>query len=359
VAAGLAAVGALCFALVRIALIDVPPADQPSASNVFVTLYEPPPGHLEAAINISDGQAWAALGADPTASHPERFKDGPAELVYRAQRPLYGWLIWGLSLGQRGGVAPALLALTCVSIGALAAGAVVLADRLGRNPTFAPFAVLMPGAMLSVVIVCPEALSVALALFGVAAWLGSRRARPLAVLLLTLAVLGRETLVLVPMTLAVHQFLLEPRDDRRSWRDVVDLAPLAVPALVYGAWVVSLRARHGVWPSDAASLERLATPFHGWAQALPRLELARTGSFVLAAVLLIAAFVRAPRSVASWIAAAFALSTIVMGENVLATESYRPLLAMYVFAFIAVLPRAAVLDAAPAGVGEASPSVPQ
>lgn len=355
----LATVGALCFALVRISLIDVPPRDQPSASNVFVTLYEPPSGHLEAAINISDGQAWAALGADPTASHPERFKDGPAELVYRAQRPLYGWLVWLLSLGHVGGVAPALLALTGASIGALAAGAVILADRLGRDPTFAPFVVLMPGAMLSVVILCPEALSVALALFGVAAWFGSRRARPLAVLLLTLAVLGRETLVLVPVTLAVHQFVLEPRAGRRSWRDVVDVAPLALPALVYAGWVVSLHARHGVWPSDAASLERLAAPFHGWAQALPRFEFARTGSFVLAAVLLIAAFVRAPRSVASWIAAAFALSTIVMGENVLATESYRPLLAMYVFAFVAVLPRSSVRETAGVGVGERLPSVPQ
>ena len=35
---------------------------------------------------------------------------------------------------------------------------------------------------------------------------------------------------------------------------------------------------------------------------------------------------------------AFALSTIFYGVEVLATESYRPLLAMYVFALIVVLP---------------------
>ena len=50
------------------------------------------------------------------------------------------------------------------------------------------------------------------------------------------------------------------------------------------------------------------------------------------------AVVRHRDSVLTWIAVAFALSTIFYGVEVLATESYRPLLAMYVFALIVALP---------------------
>jgi len=36
---------------------------------------------------VSDGQAWAALGQDPTFRDAAAFGDGAQEVVYRSQRP--------------------------------------------------------------------------------------------------------------------------------------------------------------------------------------------------------------------------------------------------------------------------------
>lgn len=319
----------MVFGLARISLVAVPPG--PSADNVFTTTYDPPSSHLEAAIDVADGQAYAALAHDPTFSHPEVFKDGPAEFVYRAERPLYGELIWAASFGQPGWVPVAQLLVTALSVSALAVASVLLAAEQGWVRRWAPLVVLLPGCMLSVVILVPEALSAALAVMGVTWWIGKRRRTGLAVAALCLALLGREWLLIVPAVLALHDLVI----GRRRFRSVL---PLAIPPLVLAAWVGSLRVRHGVWPTQASSLERLALPMAGWWRALPHLTAMVAASYVLAAVLIAIGLRRTPRSVVVWIAVASALSTVVLGGNVLSTESYRPLLALYVFALIAVLP---------------------
>jgi hypothetical protein len=329
IAAVLAGVAALAFGMLRIALVAIPPG--PSADNVFTTTYDPPTSHLQAAIDVADGQAYAALAQDPTASHPEVFKDGPAEFVYRSERPLYGWLIWATSFGQPGWVPVAQLVVTALGVSALAAASVFLAAQQGRVRRWAPLVVLLPGCLLSVVILVPEALSAALAVMGVTWWIGDRRRPALALAALSLALLGREWMIIVPAVLALHDLVI----GRRRFRSVL---PLMIPPLMLAAWVGSLRWRHGAWPTQASSLERLAVPLAGWWRALPHLTSMVALSSGLAAVLIAIGLRRTPRSVLVWIAVVFALSTVVLGENVLSTESYRPLLAMFVFALIAVLP---------------------
>ena len=138
-------------------------------------------------------------------------------------------------------------------------------------------------------------------------------------------------MIIVPAVLALHDLVI----GRRRFHSVL---PLAIPPLVLAAWVGSLRVRHGAWPTQASSLERLAPPLAGWWRALPHLTPMVAVSYVLALVLIGVGLRRTPRSVLVWIAVAFAVSTVVLGDNVLSTESYRPLLAMFVFALIAVLP---------------------
>jgi hypothetical protein len=305
----------------------------PPAEHIFVTTYDPPANRLETVITVADGQAWAALAQDPTFSRPEVFTDGPDEFVYRAQRPLFGLLVWAASGGQPGAVPVALLVLTCMGVGALAFASTLLADQLGRIRRYAWVTVLLPGSLLIVVILGPEPFAVALAVLGVHWWLENPRRTVLAVVALGAAVMTRDTLVLVPVAIAAWELVRNRVPVRR-------VLPLAVPPLVYAAWAVVLRIRWGYWPNQSSGLRgRLDLPFRGWIAAASDVELVRTGSFVLAAVLLALALVRHRESVLTWIAVAFALSTIFYGVDILATESYRPLLAMYVFALIAVLPQ--------------------
>lgn len=324
-------VAAFALALARIATIDsVPePADD---DHFFTTTYDPPQDRLQKVITIADGQAWAALAQDPTFSHPEVFKPGTAEFVYRAQRPVFGLLVWGASGGQAGAVPVALLVLTCLGVGALAYAATLLADQQGRVRRYAWLAAVLPGSMLVVVIMGPEPLSVALAVLGVYWWLERPRRLAWAVVALTVAVLMRDTLVLVPLAMAAWELV----HNRSGLRRVL---PLAIPPLGYATWVVVLRIRWGYWSNQSSSGRgRLDLPFRGWIGAIGDVGVIRTGSFVLGAILLAIAIVRHRESVLTWIAALFALSTIFYGVEVLATESHRPLLAMYVFALLVCLP---------------------
>ncbi|MEZ5144152.1 MAG: hypothetical protein R2726_16770 [Acidimicrobiales bacterium] len=332
VSAVVASAIAAVFVVARVAGQEVPPPTDPRPWNVFVDTYWPPDSSLEATANVSDGQAWAAFGDDPTYSHPEHFYGGTVEFVYRAQRPLYGWLVWLGAGGQGGAVAWSLAVLTCLAVGALAAAAVVLADRIGRVRRYAPLVCLMPGVFLSVVLLHPEPLSVALGLAGLTFWLSEPRRVWLAVLAFTLAALGRELLLLFPLGLALQELIVRRERPGR-------LVPLTVPFVAYIAWIASLRVRFGSWPSDRQGLSSYGWPFVGWYQSIGDLDPIRTGSYVLGVVLLVLAVRRDPRSPLTWIALGLALSTVFMGSYVLGTEPYRPLLAMYVLGLLAALPR--------------------
>ena len=327
----LVTIAAFALAFARIATIDSVgrPADN---INIFTRTYDPPVTPLEKVITIADGQAWATFAQDPTFSHPEAFKGGTVEFVYRAQRPVFGLLVWAGSGGQPGAVPAALLVLTCLGVGALAYTATLLADQQGRTRRYAWLAAVMPGSMLVVVITGPEPLSVAFAVLGVYWWLERPRRLVWAVAALTIAVLMRDTLVLVPLAIAAWELV----HNRAGLRRVL---PLAIPPLGYAAWVGLLRIRWGYWSTQSSSGRgRLDLPFRGWIGAIGDVGAIRTGSFVLGAVLLVVAIVQHRDSVLTWIAVLFALSTVFYGVEVLATESYRPLLAMYVFALLVVLP---------------------
>ena len=325
---------AMVFMGLRISSRDVPPPGIERPWNVFSNVYWPPSNQLEAAIIVGDGQAWATIANDPTVSHPELYTGEEIELVYRGQRPLIGWVVAILSAGQPGAVPYALAACTVASIGLLVVAAMYLASRLGRDPSRAWAVALMPGAMLSVVLLAPDPLPVALAVLGLYWWLGGTpRDRALAVVALVGAALGRELLVLVPVVLALHQLLIA----RLRLREIL---PLAAPVVAVAAWIGSLRVRYGIWPTAADQLERVGPPFSGWARALDHIEPLAWFSYVLGAVLLFLAFRRDARSPLTWIAASFALLTIVIGENVLSTEPYRPLLCLWVLSVIVILPAA-------------------
>lgn len=322
------------FLGLRVAGREVPPPGTVKPWNVFTDTYWPPSNQLEAAINIADGQAWATIAVDPLISRPEHYDLGRNELVYRGQRPLIGWVVIILAAGQPAAVPYALALLTVASIGFLVAASMFLAVRVGRDPKRAWVVAIMPGALLSVVLLTPDPLPVALAVLGVYWWLGgTTRDRMLAVAAFVAAALGRELLVLVPAVLALNQLVIGRVRVRR-------VLPLGLPVVASAGWIGSLRVRYGIWPTAADQVERVGLPFTGWVHALDHIEPLAWFSYALAVVLLVLAFRRDARSPLTWIAASFALLTMVIGENVLSTEPYRPLLCLWVFAVIVILPPA-------------------
>jgi len=331
VAAAVATLAAGLLVVLRFAVVVPPEGEVPSCDRTFVRMYDPPRTKVDTMLIVDDGQAWAALAQDPAFHAPEVFCDGPAEFVYRAQRPMYPWLVWAASFGQPVAVPVALMVVSVLGVGLLAAAGVVLAAHEGRISRFGGLVALMPGSFYTVITFGPEALVTALCLLAVVWWTGERRRPVAAVAALTFAVLCRDILVIFPVAIALYEVV-------RRVRPIRGVLPLAVPPLAYAAWVVSLKARFGYWPSDAPKLERLSPPFRGMWQAMSQIDVVKAFCLLLAIVLLVLAVRRAPRSLLTWIALGFAAFGIVLGENVWVTQFYRVLLPMYCVAFIAALP---------------------
>lgn len=272
----------------------------------YVRLYDYPDTQLQAILNQGDGQAFAALAQDPLLRRPEVFRAGPAEAAYRAQRPLLGWVAWALSGGQAGPVPLVLVLLSIAGFAALGASMAWLLGRRGASVLWALPVLLSPGAMVTLDWTGPEALGTAAALLGFGLWIDDRR-RP-AVVALVAAALLRESLLVVPVSIAAHALIVE----RGRWRSLV---PLAAPLVAYVGWVLVVRLRLGALPSDAGQ-GRLAAPFTGLLKATDGWG---AGDYAVALLLLgvgTAALLVGRRDPAGWIAGAYVLASFAFGSEV-------------------------------------------
>jgi hypothetical protein len=233
-----------------------PPDQGPRVSNVFV----PTHGSAEVLVGQMDGQAFAQIAADPLMRHPVADYYGDRDAAaYRAARPLLGWAGWAAAAGGKGEtIAWAMLAVTAVSIGALAF-VVSLMVVAGGGPAAAGLLVLaLPGVLADLRYPgLSEPLAFSLALGGLLCWRRDRRA--VAVLLLCLAALARETTILFAAALALD--LLWRR------RPIREALPLALPVVTYGAWCLVVLARVGQLPSGST---QLGLPLVGLLHAVPR-----------------------------------------------------------------------------------------
>ena len=223
---------------------------------------------LELLLVQSDGQAFASLARDPTLARPEVFRTD-AEAAYRAQRPLFSYLAWALSLGRTGWVPPALAFLSAAGAGLAVAGIAQLLAQRGAPSKLALLVLLLPGTYMALSYCGPEPLGLGLVAWGLVAW--SRRAVIPTVVLFAFAGLCRETLLLVPAALVLVAL-------RR--RQVRDAALLATTALPFALWLVFLRWRVDAWPTDASE-GRISAPFVGMVRGLAR---ANEGSWPYAAL---------------------------------------------------------------------------
>lgn len=264
---------AMCMALsgywFGVVSAQVQPGDD-EPGQLISSMYDPPSGPVERALVRGDGQLFAGQATDPLAHHTEMVRGGQAEEAYRYQRPLYGWLGWIASGGQRGAVAVALIVVTGLAVTALVGVIALWLAAKGADPRWALVVLAMPGVFVDLTWVGPEALGVALVLVGLQRWMRVAPgavpdrlvpAGPVdwwAVALLAAAGLARETFLLVPFVLMVAALL------RRRTRLAAAAAAAAVP---YVAWVLYLRVVIGAWPRGSVGGRLSVVPFGGMVQA--------------------------------------------------------------------------------------------
>lgn len=247
--AAVAAVLALVLVLAALGAAEVPPPSPDSTTSAGATggytrLHSPPASPFEVLLVHGDGQAYAALAEDPTLSRPDAFVAGAPAAAYFAQRPVLGYLVWGLSLGRPAQLEAAFIiamVLSAALLGAAAAAALqVLSGGADGRASILVF--LLPGALTSLYWFGQEALAAGFMLAGLAAWT-ARRPRPVvAALAFAAAGLTRETLLLVPITIALCELADRARPLAARIRRLV---PLGVAPLAYGLWMVVVLSRFG------------------------------------------------------------------------------------------------------------------
>jgi hypothetical protein len=288
-----------------------------------------------------DGQQFYAIARNPW--HPDEVAPHLTEPRYRYGRPLYPLLAWALH--PTGGGRGLIVALVAVNLAAALLGGIALgclARRMGAPAWLALLYPLLPGTLLSVFASTADALAVALALVTLAAALHRRWA--LAVIAAVLAVLARETTILVPVAL-----VLAGRPWQRPWGWRREWWVLVAPAVALLAWQVVVRLSV---PGGNEAAEQLGPPFAGLVDAvrvrwLHGRELIGMASTVTALVVGVAVLFRRLAPVELRVVVAVQLAFLilcsgdVLGNDFGGTRSTLTLLAVAIPALVARGPVAA------------------
>ena len=260
-----------------------------------------------AVLNLHDGQAFGSLALDPLLSHPDEWGGGRAEMAYRASRPLFSWLVMLTSFGSADVAAWSLMVWTALGAGVLAAAAVLLADRWGRQTDWVPLLLLLPGVFGQMVYGgLSDGMATGLALLGVVAWLRGRDGW--AIVALCLSALCRETALLAPLAL-----LAGAAFSGRDWRRA---GLLLVPFAVYVAWIGAVWLRLRALPTDAGQ-GRLSLPPANLAAVVGSWSWVEIIGALSIVVLAGIAWWRSPEPAVRWLVALSFLFGVTLGPAVL------------------------------------------
>jgi hypothetical protein len=249
------------------------------------------PGLVVTAGGGHDGQRTYLVAMDPWATWAHVVIPDPA---FRYRRILLPALASGLGLINGRPLLWLLTSLNALSFAAAAAIAALMA-RLRSLAFWAPLAVVLNiGIWLSLQVTSPDALAFAFALAGLLAGIGGRNV--LAIGLLALAALSKETYALVPMSMAAYLWIREDQP-RRAIAYASSVTPV-------GLWSVFLAVR---MPNPFETADTLTWPFFGifhgaqsWALNDTRdiAFLFLTGAAVVLSFVVIG---KRPRSLWSWL----------------------------------------------------------
>lgn len=341
----------VAMGVIGVIYLTITPPEPGAKKPGFAALYMDNATKADLVLVRGDGQAYATLAQDPLLTDQTTFLGNRATFAYFANRPLFPFLGWVLSGGQPALVPLALSVVVALGTAATMAGAVTLVQEQypDRRALWALGILLLPGSLTGIVWVEPGMLGLAFAMWGVVWWLRGPSHRWLAVGLFVGAVLARETMVLVPIALALHGLVVR-RERLRTF------LPLFVVPAVMLAWSQLVRWRVGVGPERFGMHQNIRPPFVGLVDGFTRWELQEWAVFVLAALLFGLLIARHRRDLCTWIALAFLAFSMVAGAYVWETwEGFgRVFLPAFAFGLLPLLPvRDAAAEAAsvqPAGL---------
>ncbi len=208
-----------------------------------------------------DGLAFYRLALDPLSSARTAYGirlDNPA---YRQQRIGYPFIVWMLSLGHAAWVPALLVWVNILAAAGMAAFAGAFAKRLGLHALWGLILPLYPGFVLTF---SRDLAEIVAAMFAMGAiWAVTSGRNRTCAILLTCAVLTRETTLLLAVALMAVWIL--DRFRRRERR--IAVIAFAIPLAVYGLWQVFLALRWGVTPLRSGA-PALAMPFTEFARFL-------------------------------------------------------------------------------------------
>jgi hypothetical protein len=241
-------------------VIAGPPLTDPTQTLPNLHVYPP---------NVTyDGQFFYRLALEPWTRAQSAFGvtfDLPA---YRQQRILYPLLAWVLSAGQWRLTPAVLIAVNLLAVTILGAAAAAFATHQGRN-AFAALAIpFYPGYVVTIERDLSELTEAALLVVGMLCI--ERRRYRLAAAALSVGVLARETLLVVPLVgLGAWAWL---RWRRQSTGDGPPPSVWLIPIVVYVAWSAVMLLN---WGATAAGMgaDNFAVPLEGLSRYLGTLGL--------------------------------------------------------------------------------------
>jgi hypothetical protein len=213
-----------------------------------------------------DGQFFYRLGVSPW-STDDRVAGVQNDLPsLRNARWGYGALAWVVSAGDPDLVPWALVAINvgaACAVGAIGGG---LARSAGRHAAWGALFVLWPGFAYSLSLDTSELMAGALLLGGLLALRHRRWA--LTALLLTAAVLTRDTTTVVPFAVLIAGIVAWRPGERRGGARQV--AAGAVPLVAFGLWQLLQRWRFGSLPLTSSGDNNLSAPLGGFVEQLAK-----------------------------------------------------------------------------------------
>ena len=292
-------------------LRGTPPADPTDESLAgYVTTFSPPQNEFETWLLFGDGQAYGAFALDPGLSDTDAFVWGPSAMSYYAQRPVVPYLEWALSLGNRDALPVAATIVQVLGGALLVSSTAMLLVNRNRPPAWSLVVLALPFVAVTFPKFITDIPATGFAFWGLAIWerSTSRRASALAVVLLCLGALSRETIVVLVAAMALHEALRG-----RGWRAALPLA--AVPAALVG-WIAFASMRIGATGAEHSEGKNFAAPFAGFAKGVGSFERDDWVILAICVGLTVVGLIRGRgrRDVLSWIIVAFVGMMIVAGE---------------------------------------------
>lgn len=201
-----------------------------------------------------DGTAFYRLALDPFTRSRTAFGITLDVPGYRQQRIGYPLLVWLLSFGRPAAVPWLLVIVHCMALAALAGTCALLASVLGRHALWGLLFAFYPGFLYSVSRDLCEPLACAFAVSALLAM--SRKRYGFASVLLTAAVLTRETFLLLAIAWGIAWLWTRTK-----------IVVFAVPMAVFVIWQAILRLNWGAIALQAAA-PQFTVPFTQYWHAL-------------------------------------------------------------------------------------------